>query len=176
MKKNCLLTALVVIAFGLVTGVGNATQDPKVEGKPSGVQAKSWAESVLYRRILEANQVFMEVFSTGDAEAMADLYTEDAILLAPDLRPFEGHEGIIAFMQSGFDSGLSAIDLKTVEVVGHGDMAHELGIYTLYATVGEETVVAGQGYYQVLWKRERGQWKLHRDVITTSLPSSPTTE
>ena len=176
MKKNFLLTTVVVVAFGLVTGFGNATEDSKVGGAPSGAQAQSWDESLLYRRILEANQVFMEVFSTRDAEAMADLYTEDAILLAPDLPPFEGREGIIAFMQSGFDSGLSAIDLETVEVVGHGYMAHELGIYTLYATVGEETVFAGQGYYQVIWKRERGQWKLHRDVITTSTPSSLPTE
>jgi uncharacterized protein (TIGR02246 family) len=112
----------------------------------------------------------MKAFSEQNAEAIAHLYTKDSILLAPNEQPYVGRDGILEFMEIGFQAGLIAIDLKTVEVIGRGDMAHELGIYTLYATVGGENIVAGQGYYQVLWKRERGQWKLHRDIITTSQP------
>jgi ketosteroid isomerase-like protein len=30
--------------------------------------------------------------------------------------------------------------------------------------------VVDRGKYIVIWKREQGQWKLHRDIWNTSMP------
>jgi hypothetical protein len=32
--------------------------------------------------------------------------------------------------------------------------------------------VLDQGKYIVIWKREKGQWKLHRDIFNSSVPAS----
>jgi ketosteroid isomerase-like protein len=32
--------------------------------------------------------------------------------------------------------------------------------------------VADRGKYVVIWKRVGGEWKLHRDIWTTSLPAA----
>ncbi|GAF78655.1 unnamed protein product, partial [marine sediment metagenome] len=50
----------------------------------------------------------------------------------------------------------------------YGNFAIEEGRYTLYA---EGDQIADQGKYIVTWKKEDGQWKLHRDIWNTSNPA-----
>jgi len=50
-------------------------------------------------------------------------------------------------------------------VEAHGDTAIEVGRYRLMAAGG---AVAAAGKYIVIWKNDRGTWKLHRDIWTTS--------
>jgi ketosteroid isomerase-like protein len=53
-------------------------------------------------------------------------------------------------------------------VEAHGDMAYEVGKLTLK---GEDGTVLDSGKYVVIWKRENGQWRLHRDIWNTSMPA-----
>jgi ketosteroid isomerase-like protein len=64
--------------------------------------------------------------------------------------------------------GIAEATLKTIELEAHGDTANEIGAYTLRAGDGG---VLDQGKYVVIWKREGGQWKLHRDIWNSSLPA-----
>ena len=75
--------------------------------------------------------------------------------------------------QGALDAGLTAATLDTVEVDSTGDTAVEVGRYTLRAKGGQ---VADAGTYVVVWKREGGGWKLHRDIWNTNrpAPSDPT--
>jgi ketosteroid isomerase-like protein len=54
-----------------------------------------------------------------------------------------------------------------VEVEGLGDTAIEIGELTLY---GAEAQVLDKGKYMVIWKRQDGKWKLHRDIFNSSMP------
>jgi ketosteroid isomerase-like protein len=60
------------------------------------------------------------------------------------------------------------VTLTTVEVQGCGDTAWEVGRYTV---PGEGGKVLDTGDYVVIWKREGGEWKLHRDIWTTNTPA-----
>ena len=51
--------------------------------------------------------------------------------------------------------------------MAHGDTAIEVGLYTI---IGGDGGVADKGKYIIIWKNEADQWKLHRDIWTTSLP------
>ena len=66
------------------------------------------------------------------------------------------------------DMGIKTVKLETTEVEGYGDTACEVGRYTLE---GEGGQVLDQGKFLVIWKQEAGQWKLHRDMINTSMPA-----
>jgi hypothetical protein len=48
-----------------------------------------------------------------------------------------------------------------------GDTAHEVGQYELLDAAGK---TLDRGKYVVLWKKEGGRFKLHRDIWTTSMP------
>ncbi|MCH9646626.1 MAG: SgcJ/EcaC family oxidoreductase [Deltaproteobacteria bacterium] len=125
------------------------------------------------RESIEAvNMTFMKAFGMGDAEGVAALYTADSVLLAPHFDSFEGRGAVTAYMRGAIEQGLTEIELKTVEVEGEGDTAYEVGKYTLFA--GNQRV--DRGKYLVVWKRDQGVWRLHRDVMNTSIPSEKPAE
>lgn len=116
-----------------------------------------------------ANTQFGSAFKRGDAAAMADLYTSGAQLLPANSDFIRGTAAIRTFWQSVIDMGLKDASLETIEVEDHGDTAIEVGRYRLLAAGG---AVADQGKYMVVWKKDNGTWKLHRDIWTTSQPAA----
>ena len=68
--------------------------------------------------------------------------------------------------QSVMDMGIKTASLETVELDPQGDTATEVGKYTLGADCG---TVADTGKYVVVWKKEGGHWRLHRDIWNTSV-------
>jgi ketosteroid isomerase-like protein len=67
------------------------------------------------------------------------------------------------------DMGIKSAKLETVEVEDFGDAAYEVGIYTLF---GAKEQVLDSGKYVIIWKKDGDHWQLHRDIWTTSMPSS----
>ena len=119
--------------------------------------------------IVAANETFMTTFSRGDSAGIAVLYTENGQFLPPNSDFATGKQAIQAIFQAFMDMGVKAIKLETIEVEGYGDTAFEVGRYILEGEGGE---VLDQGKFIVIWKQEAGQWKVHRDIINTSLSSS----
>jgi uncharacterized protein (TIGR02246 family) len=109
----------------------------------------------------------MDAFSQGDAAAIASLYTEDAVLLPPNMEPMTGPAAAKAFWQGAMDMGLKGATLESVDVAAHGDVIVEVGRYTLTVAGGTQ---ADHGKYIVVWKQEGGVWKLDKDIWNSSVP------
>jgi uncharacterized protein (TIGR02246 family) len=107
-----------------------------------------------------ANKKFMETFARGDADALAGMYSEKGVALAPSSQPAEGRAAIHALWQSIIDSKAKDFKLQTTDVQQAGDLASETGRYTVTLANGQTT----SGNYVVVWKREAGAWKLYRDI------------
>ena len=118
--------------------------------------------------ITAANERFMAVFSRGDTDGLATLYTENGQLMPNNSDFVTGREAIRKFWQVSIDRGVRAMKLETVEVDGHGNTAIEVGRYTI---LGEGERVLDNGKYIVIWKQVDGQWKLHRDIFNSSKPA-----
>jgi ketosteroid isomerase-like protein len=120
------------------------------------------------RLALEAsNKEFEAAASKGDGASLALLYTPDGQLLPFGSEVVSGTKQIQKFWQGVLDSGTRGVTLKTLEAEGHGTTAHEVGQYELRDPAGK---LLDRGKYVVIWKRDGGKWKLHRDIWTTSLP------
>jgi uncharacterized protein (TIGR02246 family) len=118
--------------------------------------------------ITAGNRSFMAAFARRDAAEMAALYTANGQLLPTNSDVVTGPQAIQAFWQMVMGMGIQEATLETVEAEAHGDTAYEVGRYTLR---GEGGQLLDQGKYVVIWKREGGQWKLHRDIWNTNLPA-----
>jgi uncharacterized protein (TIGR02246 family) len=106
------------------------------------------------------NRGFAAAFLRGDAEAVAELYTEDAELLPPGAEAVAGRSAIAAFWKGAIDAGVKDLALTTVQVESTGDLAYEVGKVRLVANDGQ----VSEDRYLVVWKRENGKWQLHRDI------------
>jgi uncharacterized protein (TIGR02246 family) len=124
--------------------------------------------SDLRQEIRNANDDFEKKFANGDARGMASLYTSDGVLLPPGAGIQEGSNAIQNFWQLVMDMGIKAAHLETLEVEQEGDAAIEMGQYELSGAEGQRM---DQGKYIVVWKREAGKMKLHKDIWNTSLSS-----
>ena len=119
--------------------------------------------------IAATNKIFMATFAKEDAAGVAALYTEDGQFMPSNSDFVIGRQAIQATFQGLLDMGIKGIKLETIEVEVLGDSASEVGRYILEAEGGQ---VADQGKFLVIWKQEAGQWKLHRDMINTSMPAA----
>lgn len=118
--------------------------------------------------ILAANQKFMKTFSEG-ATTMGSHYTSDATIYPPGGEAVSGDTAIGEFWKGAYGMGIKRAKLETVEAEPTGDQIVEVGKYTLY---GDGDAELDKGKYMVVWKQEKGAWKLHRDIWNTSLSAS----
>lgn len=116
---------------------------------------------------VEKNSVaFVSAFNSGDAAALAALYTEDGALFPPGSSRVDGREAIQAFWQGAIDAGMTLLELGPVEVESRADMATEVGKLVLRVP-GEEGTTDIQGNYILVWKRSGHTWQIHRDIWNT---------
>ena len=117
-------------------------------------------------------------FNQGDAAVVAAHYTEEAKYLPPNSPMIVGREGIQAFIQGGFDAGVGNFQLTMIDLQVYGDMAHDIGKYTLTIQPEEGEAISDNGKYLVILKRVNGSWQLDAVSLNTSLPppTPPTAE
>jgi len=114
-----------------------------------------------------ANAQFSAAVVKGDGAALATLYSPDGAVMPAGSDPIRGTAAIKKFWQEGLDSGIAAIDLKTIEVFGQGPTATEVGQYELRDKAGK---VLDHGKYIVIWQYAAGKWRLLRDMFSTNVP------
>ena len=150
MLRSCKILSLIVVLV-LMNGSGSAAaQDPS---------ARAAIEAV--------NKQFMAIFGRADPAALTALYTSDGQLLPPHGDIVTGTQAINQFWQKFLAPGI-AVTFKSLELETHGDTGHEVAYY---AVTGEGGKVLDTGKYIVIWKRDQGQWKLHRDIWNTNTPA-----
>lgn len=113
--------------------------------------------------------IFMDTFRRRDAAGMGELYTEEGQLLPPNGGIVQGRQAIAGFWRAVMEMGIHSLDMQVGEVEQHGDTAIEVSTAGLLLEGGE---VADEIKYVVVWKRERGEWKLHRDIWNSNRPAS----
>ena len=119
--------------------------------------------------INETNKLFMDAFADGDAEKVAGFYTANCRFLPDNSHPVDGRANVQELLQSMMDGGVSSIELITWEVEDCGDTAVEVGRVVMR---GGDDEILDDGKFIVIWKKEDDGWRLHRDIVNYSLPSS----
>jgi uncharacterized protein (TIGR02246 family) len=142
----------LLIALGIVLVAGSAAA--QTPGPRAAIEA--------------ANARFSADFAKGDATAVASHYTVAGQVFPPNGEVVKGREAIAKFWKGAMDSGVKGVQLTVIEAEAHGGTAHEVGTYVL---TGEGGKTLDTGKYIVVWKRDGGQWKLHRDIWNTSMPA-----
>jgi len=133
------------------------------------VSLSATAQSGDVRAAIEAaNRKFEAAWNSKNAAAAVALYTASATVLPPNGPSATGTQALLEFWKAGLAGAPGPVTLTTTEVEAHGDTAHEVGAYVISSADGK---VADKGKYIVIWKREGGQWKLHRDMWSSDLPA-----
>ena len=120
--------------------------------------------------IEQVNALFSEAIARGDAQAIAKLYTEDAILLPERGEMVKGRQAIGEFWKTAMDDGVKSVTVTTLDVGGSGDLAHEVGTVLLTLQAEGRPPATASAKFVVVWKREADGWKIHRDIWNDPRP------
>jgi uncharacterized protein (TIGR02246 family) len=113
----------------------------------------------------QVNSQVMAAFKAGDAATIASLYTETAKMLPPDATEVAGREAIQNLWQGWLDDGFKDLTLEAIEVEASGDLAYEIGLFSLQAPAENNAMMTATGNYVVVWKHGAdGHWRLHVDT------------
>jgi len=124
------------------------------------------------RKAIEANaKAFIAAFNQGDVAAVAMIYAMDAKLLPPNDKLIEGRANIQTFWGGASTAGLKLISITATDVTVAGNLAIETGKYGSTIPGAGGVTVTDEGKYVVVWRRERGGWKIIRDIFNSDKPA-----
>ena len=122
--------------------------------------------------IAQTSAAFEEAFNVGNAEGVAALYTEDAVLLPPGAPRAEGREGAREVWQGAVDAGVTDLDLMTDQVDPMDGGAIEIGRFEANAPDGNGGTARAAGKFLVVWQQgQDGTWRLHQDIWNYDPPA-----
>jgi uncharacterized protein (TIGR02246 family) len=159
-------TLLVVL---LPMGAMSACHSPERRGKADAVASFSAADQAAIR---SADSAFASAANAGDAEKIAEVYAEDAALLAPNLPPQKGRAAVKAFWGGFLDAYTVRFELVSDTIEGRGDLAYNQGHYRFTAVPKAKGVpgVADEGkFLEILRKQADGSWKYVLDMYSSNL-------
>ncbi len=119
------------------------------------------------KEIETANRALSDYMAKGDSVSLASAYSTDGALMLNNMPAVKGKENLITLWGSFINAGMGGLELTTIEVWGDENYITEEGLIVIKAKDGTQL---DRGKYLVLWKKENGKWKLHRDISNSDLP------
>ena len=120
---------------------------------------------------IETTQLqFAAAFLRRDFDALAALYTDDAVVMPPNEPAVHGRTAVKAWM-AAFPV-VTDFTLSTSRIEGRADLAYVRGTYTMtLRPEGGQTPVMVRGKYLEIRRRQsNGEWLLEADMFSSDQP------
>ena len=113
-------------------------------------QATSWFD----------NNTLEQAFEAGDSRALAELYSEDAVVIPPSLEILETSEDIRRFWEKQITSGTGNFRLQTINSRQHGNVVYQSAVWiATKVSNGVESELFGE-MTNVISQQADGSWKI----------------
>jgi len=119
--------------------------------------------------IREIDQDFCTAFNTGNYDHCAALYAPEGCFMAPHHEQVQGKLAIQHLLEKFADLGYENLRLEPLRIDSSGDMAIEIGRYTVSIRQPNGTTVLDRGKYLNAWRRF-GAWLKLADCWSSDLP------
>jgi uncharacterized protein (TIGR02246 family) len=113
-------------------------------------------------QLRDLTQDFAMAFNTGNYDQAATLFAADGVLIAPQREAAYGQKQVERLLRQMADAGYSDLRLETTRVDHSGDMAMELGRFSVMTRLPDGTLAPERGKYVKVWKR-LGAWLIMAD-------------
>jgi uncharacterized protein (TIGR02246 family) len=116
--------------------------------------------------IEELRSAHVAALNAGNAEALVDVFAEDAVQMPPNAPANAGKTSIRAWAKAFLDAFRVKFTLSVTELQIAGDRAIESGAYTIALTpAGDGQSLQDKGKYITVYKRSStGGWAVARDI------------
>lgn len=130
-----------------------------------GFSTQAQNSSEVREKIVANSDAMQKAMASGDFEKFGSFFSEDVIFKMTGKEPLNGRSAVTLAHKPMAEGGMKVI-VNTDEVLDFGDYAYEIGNYEIHAQDGKKV---DYGTYATLWKMKNGDWKIYRDVISSSV-------
>jgi len=123
----------------------------------SNSQADSRPFRDVESQLRDLTQDFAMAFNTGNYDQAAAFFAADGVLMAPQRESACGPKAVERLLRQMGEAGYSDLRLETTRVDHSGDMAMELGRFTVVSRQADGTTLPERGKYVKVWRR-LGAW------------------
>ena len=135
--------------------------------------SSSFDKNETLKQIEAQNSKWMKYYNAQDAESVAELFSENSIVMPPNFRSYKGKKEVLKSINEEFRAGVTDLALKTTDISGSGDLVVEFGEYSLNIKDGDELKGSDQGKYIVIWEKAiDGSFKVKADIWNSNLPGN----
>lgn len=120
--------------------------------------------------IRDLNQDYVTSFNTGNYDQAAAFFAPDGAFMAPHHDPVYGPKAVEHLLRQFGDAGYQDLRLETIRVESSGDLAIEIGRYTVGIRQPDATIRGDRGKYLKAWRR-LGAWLIVADSWSSNLPA-----
>lgn len=150
--------------FDQVNFSGNIIPPPALDKQMIALTNSSDSSESFKKAIQEKFQKMGQAMANANPELLATYFTVDAMMKFPGLEPIRGREAIAKHHEMMIEQGIS-IRPRTTEVERYGNTGYEIGTYQMFNEEGQEI---DSGTYSSIWKKVDGEWKIYKDVVSSS--------
>ena len=134
-------------------------------------QLYAQVEDEMKAKFNELNKKFSKMMLDNDLEGMLSYYSENPISM-PSYQPMlrsldamrESHK-----QQHEMGMKITAFELTATDVIVEGNIAVEIGTYTISMDMEEMGAMDDHGKYMNVWEKQGGDWKLRADMWNTDM-------
>ncbi|HLW84138.1 MAG TPA: nuclear transport factor 2 family protein [Candidatus Sulfotelmatobacter sp.] len=113
-------------------------------------------------------QDYVTSFNTGNYDQIGALFTPEGVIMAPHMESAYGPKAVEKLARQMSDAGYESLRAETLRVEHSGDMAMEIGRYSMAIRQADGTTKADRGKYVKVWRR-LGAWMIVADCWNSNL-------
>jgi uncharacterized protein (TIGR02246 family) len=172
--QNRLRLAAGLFALSAVV-VGCERKEASEKGEESGKAMANAAAPVDTKaaeaEIRKGDEDFFSAAKAKDANAIAALYSTDAVSMPQNSPPLVGHDAILKYNQDFVKLPQLAItgESETIRFSDDGTMAYDAGNYSVSYVDAKGHTIKDQGKFLNVLKKVDGKWKVIVDAFSSNL-------
>ncbi|HKI25548.1 MAG TPA: nuclear transport factor 2 family protein [Candidatus Sulfotelmatobacter sp.] len=125
----------------------------------SGPSADSRPFRDVESQLRNLTQDFATSFNTGNYDQAASMFAGDCVFMAPGREAAYGQKPVERLLRQLGEAGYSDLRMETTRVEHSGDLAMELGRFTVSVSQPDGAQAPERGKYMRVWRR-LGAWLL----------------
>lgn len=134
----------------------------------STANVNSWLD--VQSAVRELTQDYVTAFNTGNYDHASALFAADGFLMPPQSEAVQGPKAIELMLRKLGEAGYQNLRVETTRVEQSGDMAIEIGRYTVAIRQANGTTIADREKFVQAWRR-LGIWLMTANCWNSDLPA-----
>ncbi|MDH3284755.1 MAG: DUF4440 domain-containing protein [Acidobacteriota bacterium] len=119
-----------------------------------------------HKDFADTSEKWEAAYNSGDAAAIAALYTEGGLMMPPNAEAMQGRKAIETYLVDDIKAAPGRLEIETAEHGHSGNLGFARGTWAMHDADGN---VVDKGKWVEVRKKVNGKWMIHSDIWNSDM-------